>query len=112
MGDVTVDGELGESAVFNAPSLNEVAEIVVKGLDMHHGSASQALLVGHSYGGYAALETARRFPDRVAGLILVSTQCRADTVGATARREAQVELARRVGLRTLLGSLRPMLLSP
>jgi pimeloyl-ACP methyl ester carboxylesterase len=44
--------------------------------------ARRAVLVGLSLGGYVAIETADRYPDRVAGLVLAG--CSAEAVGPTA----------------------------
>lgn len=51
-------------------------------------------LVGHSMGGYVALEIMRRAAERVARLALVDTQARPDTLEAIDRRRALIELAR------------------
>jgi pimeloyl-ACP methyl ester carboxylesterase len=48
-----------------------LAQAVVAVLDAEH--AEQAVLVGHSLGGMIAQETAARFPQRVAGLVLFAT---------------------------------------
>ncbi len=44
--------------------------------------AGRAVLVGLSLGGYVAIETAERYPDRVAGLVLAG--CSAEAIGPTA----------------------------
>ena len=53
-----------------------------------------AILVGHSMGGYASLAFAQAYPQRLAGLGLVSTQAGAD---APERRQARYQLAEEVG---------------
>lgn len=45
---------------------------------------SRAILVGHSFGGMVAAETAIRFPERVQGLVLVSSAGWVDPVNALA----------------------------
>jgi len=106
-----VDSELGEKATREARSLPELAEMVHEGLVARHGPAARAMLVGHSYGGYAALEFAKRFPEHLAGLVLVSTQVRADTAGATDRRKEQLQLLHAKGLDAVLDSIVPLLMS-
>jgi pimeloyl-ACP methyl ester carboxylesterase len=49
-------------------------------------------LLGTSMGGYVALEVVRQAPDRVAGLVLVSTSARADTPEELASRARQSQL--------------------
>jgi 3-oxoadipate enol-lactonase len=52
------------------------------------GIREPAVVVGLSMGGYAALEMARRFPDRIRALVLVDTRAEADTEeGAEGRRQ-------------------------
>jgi len=51
-------------------------------------------LVGHSMGGYVALEIMRNAAERVERLALIDTQARPDTLEAVDRRRALIELAR------------------
>ncbi len=51
-------------------------------------------LVGHSMGGYVALEIMRRAPERIERLALLDTQARPETPQAAERREALIGLAR------------------
>ena len=50
-------------------------------------------LVGHSMGGYVALEIMRQAPERIERLALLDTQARPDTAEAIERRKALIELA-------------------
>jgi len=50
-------------------------------------------LIGHSMGGYVALEIMRTAPARVARLVLVNTQARTDTPEVTENRRRRVALA-------------------
>ena len=50
-------------------------------------------LVGHSMGGYIALEIMRQAPERVAKLALLNTQARPDTPEASERRRGQIARA-------------------
>jgi pimeloyl-ACP methyl ester carboxylesterase len=51
-------------------------------------------LVGLSMGGYIALELLRQAPDRIAKVALLDTGSRADRPEQSARRDAQIELAK------------------
>lgn len=107
----SVDAELGETTIQSASSIGEAADSLIAGLERRHAGAP-AVLVGHSFGGYVALEVARRAPSHLAGLVLLSTQCRGNTQGAAARREKQVGHARSAGIPKVIDSLLPALLSP
>jgi pimeloyl-ACP methyl ester carboxylesterase len=50
------------------------------------------LMVGHSMGGYVALDFAKCYPDRVAGLILSNTILEADTPNKRKRRHREIKL--------------------
>lgn len=110
LGVKAVDEDLGEHVVRHSSSPTEAARAVITGLDANHRGAA-AVLVGHSYGGYVALDMARHFPRRVAGIVLIATQCRGDTAGASLRRQKMVSFAREAGVERLLEKLLPSLLS-
>ncbi len=52
-------------------------------------------MLGHSMGGYVALEIMRQAPDRVVRLALLNTHARPDTAEATANRKRLMDLAER-----------------
>jgi pimeloyl-ACP methyl ester carboxylesterase len=65
-----------------------------------HDALSQApegkvAIVGHSMGGYVALEIARRAPERVAALALLNTNARPDSAESTENRRRLLDLAAR-----------------
>lgn len=66
-------------------------------------------LVGHSMGGYVALEVMRRAPDRVRRLALLNTQPRADSQDQAVRRKALFEEAQRGGFREVIAGFPPLL---
>lgn len=77
----------------------------------HLGVAMPVIVVGHSMGGYVALELFRRHPERVAGMMLVSTRAGADGPPARAARDAAAEDVRRQGVGVLVNNMLPKLLA-
>lgn len=75
-----------------APSLDVVAEDLARTLDER--GLDQVVLAGSSMGGYTAMAFLRRFPDRVAGLALLSARAIADSAQAAAQRLAFARLVR------------------
>ena len=84
----------GETSSFKGePSLEVVARDVNALLDKLK-SANPIILCGISMGGYTALEFARLFPERLAGLILADTRADADSAEAKQARDEMIEFAR------------------
>jgi pimeloyl-ACP methyl ester carboxylesterase len=72
----------------------------------------RCVVVGHSMGGYLALELWRRAPGQIAGLALLSTQAHADTqAGAEARGKA-VRYAQKAGIAALATAVAAQALGP
>lgn len=67
----------GESATVDVPyGMNEIADDIAQLLGKL--GIQKAFLAGHSMGGYVALAFAKKYPDQVSGLALVSSQVLAD----------------------------------
>ncbi|MCS7081663.1 MAG: alpha/beta hydrolase [Bacteroidetes bacterium] len=82
----------GQSQVSPTPyTIEELAQDVVGLLDLL--GLSQAVVIGHSMGGYVALRLALRYRFRIRGLVLVCSQARADSEEARAGR---LELVQRL----------------
>ena len=83
----------GETSQFkNESSLAIVARDVAALLDALK-ITQPIILCGLSMGGYTALEFARQFPDRLAGLILCDTRADADNDEAKVARDEMIEFA-------------------
>lgn len=67
---------------------------------------------GLSMGGYVAFEFYRRYPERVAGLILAATRAGADSEAGQAGRDAMVASVRQNGVRAVVDAMLPKLFSP
>jgi pimeloyl-ACP methyl ester carboxylesterase len=74
-----------------------------------HLKIRTAALAGHSMGGYVALAFAREYPDRVAGLGLVSSQVLADPPDRKQARYATAEKVLQHGMAEVVESMTPKL---
>lgn len=70
------------------------------------------VVCGHSMGGYVALAFQRRFPERLAGLILAATRASADTPEGKAGRDQTASKAREEGAEAIAQGMLPKLLAP
>ena len=69
----------------------------------------KAFIAGHSMGGYVALAFAREFPDRVSGLVMVSSQTGADTPETRESRLATAKQVMEKGVGVVTESMTPKL---
>jgi pimeloyl-ACP methyl ester carboxylesterase len=77
-------------------SMEAMAEFVRDELDQ--AGAQQAILIGHSMGGYVALAFAEKYPARVAGLCLFHSSAQADTDEKKANRDKNISFVERHGV--------------
>jgi 3-oxoadipate enol-lactonase len=77
---------------------------------MDHLGISQAVVAGCSMGGYATLAFARRYPDRLKGLVLQDTKASADTDEARRNRAALSDKVRKEGAAAVAEAFLPKLL--
>ena len=69
----------------------------------------RVVLVGHSMGGYVALAFAERYPERVAGLVLLNSTAYADTDEKRQNREKNIDFIQRHGVPKFMSSfVRPL----
>src|SRR5690606_15022458 len=80
-----------EPVLESDPSMSGYAEYIARILDKNE--VSRAVLAGMSMGGYVALAFADRYPKRLAGLGLISTQSAADSNEV---REARREMIKKI----------------
>ena len=77
--------------------------------DLHglllHLQTRSVVLIGHSMGGYVAFAFARRFPELLRGVVLVSTKAGADTPEAAAGRRATAEKVRTEGVKVVADAM-------
>lgn len=69
-------------------------------------------LIGHSLGGYIALEMMRQQPQRVAKLLLMNTQARTDPPEVTQRRLATIDLIKQGQFEEAMEANFPLLVHP
>ncbi len=104
------ESELTSSAVKPVISSMVLLADDVAGL-MDHLGTPQAVLCGLSLGGYAAFAFARKYPERLRGLILADTRPGADTPEAQANRENVAQLAEREGTGAIADFQLPRIIS-
>ena len=80
------------SAVTHA-TLSEAVEADRARLAARVGGHERVILFGHSYGGIVALEVARRYPERVAGLVLCTVLSHAGAMPAAVERAQARDLS-------------------
>lgn len=89
-------------------SMEAQARHVVAYLD-EKNVAGPVLVVGHSMGGYVALALAERYPERLAGLVLLNSTALADTDEKRQNREKNISFVERHGLDKFMASfVRPL----
>ena len=71
----------------------------------------QAVLCGHSMGGYIGFEFARRYRARLRALVLVDSRAEADTAEGKRAREAAILVAREQGPRAIAAQMLPKMLA-
>ena len=69
------------------------------------------VLIGHSMGGYVALAFACQFPEKLRGLVLVSTKAGPDTAEAAAGRRAMAEKVKAEGVQVVVDAMAPKMLA-
>jgi pimeloyl-ACP methyl ester carboxylesterase len=99
----------GSSELENSTSMVDMAECVADILDAEH--IEKAVIVGHSMGGYAALQFAFSHPHRVAGVSLVHSTPVADDDEKRNTRLKSIELIRKGGKRAFISQMIPNLFS-
>lgn len=76
------------------------------------GITQPVFIAGLSMGGYIAFAFLRKYPERVAGLVLAATRAGADSPAARENRLKSIATAQETGVETLVNSMVPSLLSP
>ncbi|MEJ7666233.1 MAG: alpha/beta fold hydrolase [Hymenobacter sp.] len=93
-------------------SMEAQARHVASYLDQK-GVTGPVLVVGHSMGGYVALALAERYPDRLAGLVLLNSTAYPDTDEKRQNREKNISFVERHGLDKFMESfVRPLFAPP
>ncbi|MCW5874014.1 MAG: alpha/beta fold hydrolase [Anaerolineales bacterium] len=102
----------GASPAAEPPfGVDQLAQACLAALDAQ-GVSSPAVIGGLSMGGYIALAIARLFPERVRGLMLLSTRAGADSDEAKANRDKAIATAQEQGPAPAGEGMFPKLLAP
>jgi pimeloyl-ACP methyl ester carboxylesterase len=105
--DVPGAGESGPPAEVSMESLAEALNEVLE-----HEEIEQAVVVGHSMGGYIALAFAEKYPQKVRGLSLVHSIASADNEEKKETRKKSADLIRKGGKEPFIKQMIPNLFSP
>ncbi|PWH16157.1 MAG: alpha/beta hydrolase [Anaerolineae bacterium] len=92
-------------------SMDLLAEDCEKLLD-HLNIQQKIVLCGLSMGGYISFAFARKFPERLAGLILTATRAAPDSEEAKLNRQRSMQVAREQGIEPIIESMIAKVLSP
>jgi pimeloyl-ACP methyl ester carboxylesterase len=104
-------GHLGTVASCTVADLTNADTIAALAIDaLRQAPEGPLCLVGHSMGGYVALEILRQAPQRVNRLALLNTHARPDSAEATANRRRLMDLAER-DFPAVIQTLMPKLVS-
>jgi pimeloyl-ACP methyl ester carboxylesterase len=99
----------GTSPFESTPSIEQMAHDVNALLDALHIS-EPIVLCGLSMGGYAALNFARLYPERLQALVLCDTRAEADSDEAREKRNANIEFVQQHDAAALVERVLPTLL--
>jgi pimeloyl-ACP methyl ester carboxylesterase len=102
----------GESQVTPGPYSMEMFADDLNALLDALGASEKIVLCGLSMGGYVAFAFARKYPERLAGLILTATRAAADGPEAKAGRDQAMQTASENGSKVIFDAMLPKLLSP
>ena len=101
----------GSSMLGGTPDVDGMADAVAETLDSL-GVTGPIVLGGLSMGGYVAFAFARKYPDRLAGLILADTRAEPDDDAAKANRDKLIGLATTSPASAIIEQMLPKLLGP
>lgn len=100
----------GKSPLPPEPWSVDSAADAVAGLLDTLGLSGRVVVGGLSMGGYVAMAFARRFPERLAGLILADTRAEPDDAAAKGNRDKLIGVARSQGSGAIIDAMLPKLL--
>jgi pimeloyl-ACP methyl ester carboxylesterase len=76
---------------------------------MKKKNISESIIIGHSLGGYVALEIAKRFPNIVSAIGLIHSTALEDTIEKKLGRDKSIEFIQKHGVTKFIDSFVPML---
>lgn len=102
----------GRSDNPDGPYSMEMFADDINGLLNHLGVYRPIILCGLSMGGYVVFEFYRRYPERVAGIILTATRAGADSGEGKANRDKAAKSVETNGIRPIVEAMLPKLMAP
>jgi pimeloyl-ACP methyl ester carboxylesterase len=100
----------GQSPVNASFSMDELAGEIKQVLDKEQ--VSQAVMVGHSMGGYATLAFAKRYPEMLKGFGLFHSSAGADNDERKAKRDQAIRVIREKGAEAYITGFVPPMFAP
>jgi len=82
------------------PNVDKIAET------LWPSQGTRTLIIGHSFGGYVALAMLEKYPERVAGIVLINSHTRADNEAVCEVREQSARAAEHGEYKTLVENVR------
>ncbi len=104
-------GHGSSQAVPGPYSMDELAEDCRAILE-NLGVKQRVVLCGLSMGGYVAFAFFRKYPERVAAMILTATRAGADSAEGRAGRDKMIALAQEQGVSAIVDAMLPKLFAP
>jgi len=102
----------GDSSASTGPHSMELLADDCQALLEALGVTAPVVLCGLSMGGYVTFAFFRKYPEKVAGLILAATRAGEDSPEGKANRDKAAEMARQGGAGAIAESMLPKMLSP
>lgn len=108
--DVRLESPMGEGGLPEPVTMEQMADAAVEAVERAGGGPF--IPIGFSMGGYVAFAIAAKYPDRLAGLVLVDTRAEADSEEGKAGRREMAAKVMKEGAKAAADAMVGKLLAP